>query len=105
MQLALGLAGPRATAGVDDRAEGLAMMIFSMMRLLPLAIVYMMFMGLFVKMSNGANYSVVLLLTGERWAEWPVWSGQAGMRAPCWPDFYSGRPASRILRRSSFLAS
>jgi NNP family nitrate/nitrite transporter-like MFS transporter len=39
--------------------EGLAMMIFSRMHVLPLAIASMMFMGLFVKMSNGANYSVV----------------------------------------------
>ena len=39
--------------------EGLAMMIFSRMHWLPLAIASMMFMGLFVKMSNGANYSVV----------------------------------------------
>jgi NNP family nitrate/nitrite transporter-like MFS transporter len=35
------------------------MMIFSRMHALPLAIASMMFMGLFVKMSNGANYSVV----------------------------------------------
>src|SRR5580693_8058269 len=40
-------------------AEGVAMMIFSRMHALPLAIASMMFMGLFVKMSNGANYSVV----------------------------------------------
>jgi len=35
------------------------MMLFSRMRLLPLAIASMMLMGLFVKMSNGANYSIV----------------------------------------------
>jgi NNP family nitrate/nitrite transporter-like MFS transporter len=40
-------------------AEGLAMMLFSRMHFLPLAIASMMFMGLFVKMSNGANYAVV----------------------------------------------
>ena len=35
------------------------MMLFSQMRVLPLAIATMMLMGLFVKMSNGANYSIV----------------------------------------------
>lgn len=40
-------------------AEGLAMMLFSQMRWLPAAIAGMMLTGLFVKMSNGANYSVV----------------------------------------------
>ena len=35
------------------------MMVFSQMHSLPLAIATMMVMGLFVKMSNGANYSVV----------------------------------------------
>ncbi len=35
------------------------MMLFSQMRVLPLAIATMMLTGLFVKMSNGANYSVV----------------------------------------------
>jgi NNP family nitrate/nitrite transporter-like MFS transporter len=40
-------------------AEGLAMMMFAQMRWLPLAIGAMMLTGLFVKMSNGANYAVV----------------------------------------------
>jgi NNP family nitrate/nitrite transporter-like MFS transporter len=40
-------------------AEGLAMMLFSRMSWLPLAIATMMLTGLFVKMSNGANYAVV----------------------------------------------
>jgi MFS transporter, NNP family, nitrate/nitrite transporter len=39
--------------------EGLTMMLFSQMRVLPMAIATMMLTGLFVKMSNGANYSVV----------------------------------------------
>ena len=43
-------------------AEGLAMLLFSRMHTLPLAIVTMMFTGLFVKMSNGANYAVVPFL-------------------------------------------
>lgn len=40
-------------------AEGLAMMLFSQMRWLPLAVGAMLLTGLFVKMSNGANYAVV----------------------------------------------
>jgi MFS transporter, NNP family, nitrate/nitrite transporter len=43
-------------------AEGLAMMLFSRMHTLPLAIATMMLTGLFVKMSNGANYAVVPFL-------------------------------------------
>ena len=35
------------------------MLLFSRMHALPLAIASMMFTGLFVKMSNGANYSIV----------------------------------------------
>ena len=54
-----GLRGRVVLLGCTVGAEGLAMMIFSQMQLLPLAIASMMFMGLFVKMSNGANYAVV----------------------------------------------
>ncbi len=39
--------------------EGLGLILFSQMRWLPLAIGTMMLAGLFVKMSNGATYSVV----------------------------------------------
>ncbi len=39
--------------------EGLAMMLFSQMRWLPLAVGAMMLTGLFIKMSNGATYAVV----------------------------------------------
>jgi len=39
--------------------EGLAMMLFSQMRVLPLAIAAMMLTGLFIKMSNGATYALV----------------------------------------------
>ena len=54
-----GLRGRRLLLGCTIGAEGLAMMPFSRMTLLPLAIATMMLTGLFVKMSNGANYSVV----------------------------------------------
>jgi MFS transporter, NNP family, nitrate/nitrite transporter len=54
-----GLRGRVRLLGCVVGAEGLAMALFSQMRLLPLAIASMMFMGLFVKMSNGANYAVV----------------------------------------------
>ncbi|MBV8847661.1 MAG: MFS transporter [Bryobacterales bacterium] len=39
--------------------EGLGLMLFSRMRALPLAIATMLLAGLFVKMSNGATYSLV----------------------------------------------
>jgi NNP family nitrate/nitrite transporter-like MFS transporter len=54
-----GLRGRVRLLGCVVGAEGLAMALFSQMRLLPLAIASMMFLGLFVKMSNGANYAVV----------------------------------------------
>lgn len=40
-------------------AEGLALMLFSQMRIVALAIAAMMLTGLFIKMSNGATYSIV----------------------------------------------
>jgi NNP family nitrate/nitrite transporter-like MFS transporter len=54
-----GLRGRVLLLGCTILAEGLAMMLFSHMRGLPLAIGCMMLTGLFVKMSNGANYSIV----------------------------------------------
>jgi NNP family nitrate/nitrite transporter-like MFS transporter len=54
-----GLSGRTRLLGLTVCAEGLAMVLFSQMRWLPLAIGSMMLTGLFVKMSNGANYSVV----------------------------------------------
>jgi len=54
-----GLRGRAMLLGCTIGAEGLTMMLFSRMTVLPLAIAAMMFTGLFVKMSNGANYSVV----------------------------------------------
>ena len=54
-----GLRGRTLLLGCTIAAGGLAMMLFSRMTVLPLAIATMMLTGLFVKMSNGANYSVV----------------------------------------------
>jgi NNP family nitrate/nitrite transporter-like MFS transporter len=54
-----GLRGRVWLLGGTICAEGLAMTLFSQMRWLPLAIGTMMLTGLFVKMSNRANYSVV----------------------------------------------
>jgi MFS transporter, NNP family, nitrate/nitrite transporter len=54
-----GLRGRVGLLGCTVCAEGIAMMLFSQVRLLPLAIGTMMLTGLFVKMSNGANYAVV----------------------------------------------
>ena len=54
-----GLRGRVALLGCTLCAEGLGLMLFSRMRVLPLAVASMMLAGLFVKMSNGATYSVV----------------------------------------------
>jgi NNP family nitrate/nitrite transporter-like MFS transporter len=54
-----GISGRTRLLGLTVCAEGLAMILFSQMRWLPLAIGSMMVTGLFVKMSNGANYAVV----------------------------------------------
>jgi NNP family nitrate/nitrite transporter-like MFS transporter len=53
------LQGRALLLGCTIFTEGLAMMLFSRMRSLPLAIGCMMFTGLFVKISNGANYAIV----------------------------------------------
>jgi NNP family nitrate/nitrite transporter-like MFS transporter len=54
-----GLRGRVRLLGITILCEGLALMLFSQMRWLPLAIGAMMLTGLFLKMSNGATYSVV----------------------------------------------
>jgi NNP family nitrate/nitrite transporter-like MFS transporter len=54
-----GLRGRMALLGGTIFCEGLALMLFSQMRWLSLAIGAMMLTGLFIKMSNGATYAVV----------------------------------------------
>jgi len=54
-----GLRGRALLLGGTIFCEGLALMLFSQMRVLPLAIAAMMLTGLFIKMSNGATYSLV----------------------------------------------
>ena len=54
-----GLKGRVALLGFTICCEGLGLMLFSRMRVLPWAIASMMLAGLFVKMSNGASYSIV----------------------------------------------
>ena len=54
-----GLRGRVVLLGCTLLGEGLSLILFSQIRWLPLAIGSMMFAGLFVKMSNGATYSVV----------------------------------------------
>ncbi len=54
-----GLRGRALLLGGTIFCEGLALMLFSRMRWLPLAIATMMLTGLFIKMSNGASYAVV----------------------------------------------
>jgi len=53
-----GLRGRVTLLGVTIWCEGLALMLFSQMRWLPLAIGTMMLTGLYIKMSNGATYAV-----------------------------------------------
>jgi MFS transporter, NNP family, nitrate/nitrite transporter len=54
-----GLRGRALLLGATICCEGLALMLFSQMHVLPLAIGAMMLTGLFIKMSNGATYSLV----------------------------------------------
>ena len=54
-----GLRGRALLLGGTILCEGLALMLFSQMRVLPLAIAGMMLTGLFIKMSNGATYALV----------------------------------------------
>jgi NNP family nitrate/nitrite transporter-like MFS transporter len=54
-----GLRGRVALLGCTICTEGFGLMLFSRMRWLPFAIGSMMLAGLFVKMSNGATYSIV----------------------------------------------
>jgi NNP family nitrate/nitrite transporter-like MFS transporter len=54
-----GLRGRVLLLGCTILGEGLALMLFSQMRWLPLAIGTMMLTGLFIKTSNGATYAVV----------------------------------------------
>jgi len=54
-----GLRGRALVLGCTICAEGFAMLLFSHLHTVPLAIASMMLTGLFVKMSNGANYAIV----------------------------------------------
>ncbi len=54
-----GLRGRALLLGGTILCEGLALILFSQMRILPLAVASMMLTGLFIKMSNGATYAVV----------------------------------------------
>ena len=54
-----GLQGRTRLLAATVAAEGFALMLFSQARWLPFAIASMLLTGLFVKMSNGATYSVV----------------------------------------------
>jgi NNP family nitrate/nitrite transporter-like MFS transporter len=54
-----GLKGRVALLGCTLLGEGVGLILFSRMHWLPLAIGSMMLAGLFVKMSNGATYSIV----------------------------------------------
>ena len=57
-----GLRGRTVLLGITIALEGMALVAFSQARWLPLAIACMLVTGLFIKMSNGATYSVVPFL-------------------------------------------
>ena len=59
VNLRWGLQGRTRLLAGTIAAEGFALMLFSQARWLPFAIASMLLTGLFVKMSNGATYSVV----------------------------------------------
>ena len=80
-----GLRGRALLLGCTIGAEGLAMMLFSRMHVLPLAIASMMLTGLFVKMSNGANYSVVPFVNKRAMGAVAGSSAREETRAPFWP--------------------
>lgn len=54
-----GLRGRSLLLGATILCEGLGLILFSQMTILPAAVASMMLAGLFVKMSNGATYSLV----------------------------------------------
>jgi NNP family nitrate/nitrite transporter-like MFS transporter len=54
-----GLNGRTVLLGITIALEGIALVCFGMANQLPLAIACMLITGLFIKMSNGATYSVV----------------------------------------------
>jgi len=54
-----GLRGRALLLGGTLLAEGMALILFSQMRVLTLAVGAMMLTGLFIKMSNGATYAIV----------------------------------------------
>lgn len=54
-----GMPGRTMLLGATIAAEGVALMMFSRARFLSLAVAGMLLSGLFVKMSNGATYSIV----------------------------------------------
>lgn len=63
--LRFGLKGRIAVLGICLLLEGLGMMVFSAMTVLPVAIGTLLFFALFVKMSNGATYSVVPFINNK----------------------------------------
>ena len=54
-----GLNGRTTLLGITIALEGVALVCFGLATSLPLAIVFMLVTGLFIKMSNGATYSIV----------------------------------------------
>jgi NNP family nitrate/nitrite transporter-like MFS transporter len=63
---ARGLRGRVYLLGATILCEGLGLILFSRMRVLPGAIASMLIAGLFIKMSNGAAYSIVPFINSKR---------------------------------------
>ena len=80
-----GLKGRVAFLGVVLAGEGLALILFSRMAVLPVAIVTLVAFSMFVQMSEGATFSVVPFVNrkalGSCSARWPVSSVRAATPA------------------------
>lgn len=80
--------------------EGIALVTFSQMHVLSLAIGIMLVFSLFVQMAEGATFGVVPLSIKKPWAQWPVLSVQAVTWALYRQRFYSVAKASATSKAS-----
>jgi NNP family nitrate/nitrite transporter-like MFS transporter len=81
--------------------EGLLLMLFSQAGILPLSIVLMLAFGLFVKMSNGATYAVVLFVNRRALGTVAGIVGAGGNAGAVLAGMCFGVPESRINRTPS----
>ena len=77
-----GLKGRVGFLGIVLFCEGIALILFSQMGILPMAIISMIIFSLFVQMAEGATFSVVPFInkkalgavSGIVWSRWQRWS-------------------------------